>query len=151
MTDENNSKTKENYISEELSAIWRTLSHNQRRFVIAMQECATKKEGAAAIELEPQTVYRWPDAVDKAIELMALDVKNAALTILEGAIEKAAWVKVTGLDSSDEKLRQAVAAELLDRYLGKPTQRQEITGAEGGALIVEFVNDWRNVGDETED
>ena len=26
----------------------------------------------------------------------------------------------------------------------KPTQRTELTGADGGALIVEYVNDWRN-------
>lgn len=66
----------------------------------------------------------------------------------------------TTLDEAEHQLIKAVrngepwAVKYTLSTKGKErgyTERQEITGAEGGALIVEFVNDWRNVGDETED
>jgi hypothetical protein len=42
-------------------------------------------------------------------------------------------------------VRQGVASEILDRILGKPTQRQEVTGAEGGPVRSEVVVTWDNV------
>jgi hypothetical protein len=33
---------------------------------------------------------------------------------------------------------------LINRIMGKPTERQEVSGADGAPLAVEFVNDWRN-------
>ena len=134
----------ENSISERLLALWPQLTRNQRRFVVAMQDCATKKEAAEAIGLQPDTVYRWPDLVDTAIQVLSDDIEGAVLDILTSSAAKAALVKVAGLDDDDDRLRQAVASEILDRILGKPTQRQELTGADGGRLIVEYVNDWRD-------
>lgn len=32
---------------------------------------------------------------------------------------------------------------LADYLLGPPPQRHELTGADGGSLIIEYVNDWR--------
>lgn len=107
--------------------MWPKLSRNQRRFVVAMQECATKKEAAEAIGLEPDTVYRWPGIVDEAINALSSDVEAAVWDILQSSAAKAAMVKVAGLDENDDRLRQAVASEILDRFLGKPTQRHEIT------------------------
>lgn len=127
---------KEESISERLSDLWPKLSRNQRRFVVAMQESATKKEAAEVIGLEPDTVYRWPDVVDEAVKRLSDDVEAAVWDILHSSAAKAAMVKIAGLDDDDSKLRQAVASEIIDRILGKPTQRQEITGADGGALDV---------------
>ena len=55
-----------------------------------------------------------------------IELRNAAL--------EAAIVKVAGLKERDRKLRQAVASEILDRIVGKPTQRQEVTGPDGDPL-----------------
>lgn len=128
----------ENSISKRLSDLWRNLSRNQRRFVVAMQECATKKEAAEAIGLEPDTVYRWPGIVDEAINALSADVEAAVWDIIADSAAKAAMVKVAGLDESDDRLRQAVASEILDRFLGKPTQRQEISGPDGEPMVVQL-------------
>lgn len=123
---ENNSETQEKSISERLRDIWGQLSRNQRKYVVATQECATKKEAAELVGIQPDTVYRWPSIVDEAVELFSINVEQAVLGVLESAAAKAAMVKAKGLDSTDEKVRQAVATEILDRNLGKPTLRQSI-------------------------
>jgi hypothetical protein len=133
-TTASNSEIQEKSISERFSVIWAQLNHNQRRFVVAMQESSTKREAATAIELEPDTVYRWPSIVDEAVELMALNIKDAAIDILANATAKAAMVKLAGLDSANEKIRQDVATEILDRQLGKPLQKSELTGQGGGPI-----------------
>lgn len=54
-----------------------------------------------------------------------------AQAVLEESIVKAAEVKVNGLSSRNENIRQSSASDILDRNLGKATQRTELTGAEG--------------------
>ena len=138
MSQATNTEITEKSISERFSEVWRELSHNQRRFVVAMRQCSTKAEGAKLIQLEPDTVYRWPALVDEAIDLMDDSIKDASVEILSFAAAKAAMLKVGGMDSDDEKVRQDSASEILDRVLGRPQQaiKHEGTG-EGGAIIVE--------------
>jgi len=108
-----------------------------------MLDSPTKKEAAIACDLEPNTVYKWNGVVDEVVEILLDRAADSAYDILEGNVVKAAMVKVAGLESSDEKQRQDVASEVLDRIMGKPTQRQEISGPDGSVLTVEYVNDWR--------
>lgn len=142
MTDQNSTETAEKSTSERLALLWRQLSHNQRRFVIASQEYANKKDAAAAIGVEPNTVYRWPKIVDDAIEAFSDSIVDSAAAMLSEAAAKAAAVKVAGLDSDNEKIRQDVATEIIDRVMGKATQRQEVEHS--GGIEIEYVNDWRN-------
>jgi len=106
--------------------IWKQLNRNQRRFVIAMQEYPTKAEAAQAIEVKPNTVYGWPDIVNDAIQLLSESIADAACEIIAQATAKAAMVKVVGLDSNDERIRQGVASEILDRRLGTAVQKAEV-------------------------
>jgi hypothetical protein len=131
---ENNTAQTEKSISERLSGVWRQLSRNQQRFVIASLEEPNKRLAAEAIDIKPDTVYRWPEIVDEAISLARDYTKDTAIEILAQSLAKAAMVKVGGLDSDDEKIRQAVATEILDRKLGKPSQPMEHTGAGGEPL-----------------
>ena len=64
-----------------------------------------------------------------------------ASMILAGAVEDAAKVKVAGLKVRDDRIKQAVATEIIDRGLGKVPQKSEVTGAESGPLeiIVKYV------------
>jgi vacuolar-type H+-ATPase subunit H len=66
------------------------------------------------------------------------DVTYRAQEILDSAVEEAARVKAGGLKARDERIKQAAATEILDRKFGKPTQRQEVTGKDGGVIVVEF-------------
>lgn len=120
------------------SVLWNELTPLQRRFVVSMQEYPTKKEAAASLGISPSTVYNWGQnsGVDEACDFMSNNIALATLGILQANATKAAMVKAAGLDSDNEKIRQDVASEVLDRNLGKPTQRQELTGKDGEQIGV---------------
>lgn len=118
--------------------LWQQLTHNQRRFAVAMLDSPTKKDAALACELEPNTVYKWNGIVDEVVEILLDRAADSAYDILEGNVVKASMVKVAGLDSTEEKVRQDVASEVLDRVMGKPTQRQEISGPDGGPVELKW-------------
>jgi hypothetical protein len=114
--------------------MWQRLTHNQQRFAIAMLDSPSKKDAALAIQVEPDTVYRWNGEIDDVIAYMRTQAKDAAIAILVDKVTKAAMVKIAGLDSDDEIRRQDAASEILDRILGRPTQRQEHSGPDGGPI-----------------
>lgn len=124
----------EKSISDQLSAVLDQLSTDQIRFVVARQEFSTDKEAAEAIGVKPDTVYRWPDAVKEAVRLMAHDGLVTAQIVRKRALAKAMLVKVGGLDLNDDRLRQSVATEIIEWEMGKATQRQEVSGPEGGPI-----------------
>lgn len=130
--------------ASEFAALWNELTPTQKRFAVAMQEYPSKKEAAEAIGIAPQTAYNWNGAINKVVEFMISEAALATLGIIQANATKAAMVKAAGLDSKDEKIAQQAATEIIDRNLGRPTQRQELTGADGGPVIV--VN-WDNATD----
>lgn len=126
--------------SDELRAVLDKLSVDQIRFVVARQECATDKEAAKAIGLKPQSVYQWSHKgypIAEAVRLMAFDGLETALHIRHKNLTKAMLVKVAGLDEEDKRVRQSVATEIIEWEIGKATQRQEHTGADGGPIQTE--------------
>lgn len=141
MTDE--LKSAEKSISEQLSEVLATLSKDQIRFVVALMDYPSKKEAAESINIRPDTAYRWNGDVEKAAKLMAIDRAESAKAIRRNAIIKAMAVKLAGLDSDDESIRQKVATELIEWELGKALQRNDVD-LDVGKLVVEYVNDWRN-------
>ena len=132
-------KNLEKSTSEAFREIWGQLSKNQKRFVLIAANYKTKAEAARAIDLQPSTVYGWPSIVDEAIGLLQTDIAGAAVGVLATEVARAAMVKVDALDSVDERIRQDAASEILDRVLGKPTQRQELSGPEGGLVPVKIL------------
>lgn len=106
-------------ISERIDDILSRLSKDQIRFVVALQDCPTKKEAAEAIGLQPDTVYRWNGEIEEAVRLMSQERLEAAKGIRRNALIKAIMVKIAGLDSEDESIRQKAASEIIEWELGK--------------------------------
>ena len=119
--------------------LWRKLNRSQRQFVASYHQYRTKKACAEAIGITPGTVYAWPEYVWEAAELYEDHVRGAAWQTLEDSVTKATLIKAAGLDSEDERIQQMSATEILDRIFGKPKQRTEHTGEDGGAITVELV------------
>jgi len=124
----------ENYTSSELETILEQLTPDQLRFVVARQQHRTDKAAAEALDISTQVVYRWPDIVKEAVRLMAYDGLVTALYIRRNALAKAMMVKVNGLDSKEERIRQSVATEVIEWEVGKATQKNELTGRDGGPI-----------------
>jgi len=117
------------------------LSTDQIRFVVARQEFATDKEAAQEIGIKPDTVYQWKhrgSPIDQAVRLMALDGIVVAKELRRRNLAKAMAVKVAGLDSAKEPTRQSVATEIIEWEMGRATQKQEVSGPEGGPIELEL-------------
>ena len=145
-------KREEKASSDELDAVLDQLTSDQIRFVVARQEHSTDKDAAVSLGLRPNLVYRWKHAgipIDRAVQLMAVDGLRTALRVRGRNLAKAMLVKVAGLDSNSERMRQGVATEIIEWEMGKATQPQRHEGTgEGGAIVVQYVNDWRMPTDE---
>jgi len=128
---------------DQLEQVLETLTVDQIRFVVARQQFSTDKEAAQEIGIKPDTVYQWKHKgvkIDDAVRLMALDGVIVAQHLRRRNLAKAMAVKVAGLDSGDEKLRQSVATEVIEWELGRATQRQEHSGRDGGPIETKDVS-----------
>jgi len=76
------------------------------------------------------------DELNKLAEQIRLNKAIKASMILDDALEEAAKVKAAGLRVRDDRVKQAVATEIIERGLGKVPQKSEVTGAEGNALEI---------------
>lgn len=121
------------------ASAWHNLTHNQKRFAVAMMSCATKKEAAEAIGLQPDTVYRWNGDLDAVIDFMRNEAAAAALGIVTANAGKAAMVIGGLLDSDDENIRLRAGQDVLDRTMGRATQRQEIN--QTGPVVIRVALD----------
>lgn len=112
----------------ELVDTLRDLSTDQIRFVVARQEFSKDKDAARSVRVSAATVKRWKQEgvpIDLAVRQMATDGVIVARELRRRNLAKAMAVKVKGLDSADDKLRQSVATEVIEWELGKATQKNE--------------------------
>lgn len=121
---------------DRLAEIISQLNANQLRYLAIRHDCSSDDEAAKLLDIKVSTIYNWPPVVKEALNLMLHDGVIVASEILRRNATKAAAVKAAGLDSVDERIRQDSAGEILDRTMGKPTQRQELTGANGEAIQI---------------
>ena len=106
-------------------------------FVFARSETASDN---AALEKSGLS-WGWlrnrdSDKLGDIARKIRIDENFKARRIIKEALQEAAKVKVKGLKSRDERIKQACSTEILDRELGKPTQRTEVTGQGGGEITV---------------
>ena len=102
------------------------LDINQREYVFARSK--TKTDRAAYVEagVSKAAFYLWGEKQRNYLNDIASRLhserKYKAEQILEESIEEATMIKIAGLKSRDEKIRQNVSTEILDRVIGKPSQ-----------------------------
>jgi hypothetical protein len=126
---------------DRLAEILPQLNANQLRYLAVRHDCSSDLEAASALGIKVNTIYDWPPVVKEALNLMLHDGVVIASEILRRNSSKAAAIKAAGLDSEEERIRQDSASEILDRTLGKPMQRNEISGPDGTPLFVGFGED----------
>jgi len=106
----------------------------QCKWVMARLATKTDREAAKRVNVHPTTVSRWDNKaeLDRAVNLLLKEPREAALAILTDAVVDAARIKVSGLGSGG---KQQAATEILDRVLGKSTQRLEHAGSEDNPIV----------------
>jgi len=132
-----------NPTSDRLEEVLHQLTADQKRFIVARQSHTSDRSAAESIDISPNTVKNWKvkgAPIDEAVDLMAHDGVVVALHVRRENLAKAMLVKVAGLDSEDERMRQNVATEVIEWELGKATQPTKLGGTgEDGAFIVRVV------------
>lgn len=126
---------------DRLAEILPQLNTNQLRYLAIRHDYSSDVEAAKLLEIRVETIYDWSPIVKEALGLMLHDGVMVASEILRRNSSKAAAIKAAGLDSDEERIRQDSASEILDRTIGKPTQRQELTGKDGAPLFIGFGED----------
>ena len=75
------------------------------------------------------------DLNERAMNFKTDNVLKAQI-ILDQAVELAAKIKVDGLQSRNERIKQDASSEIMDRRMGKPTQRIDQKTEHSGSLVV---------------
>jgi len=141
-------KTQQKSTSE---GVFSLLSDSQWRFVAVMvaNPDFTKADAARALKIKPNTVYAWPDHVNAAIEQARIDVHEAAVNARKQALLEAIRVKIAGLRSRSESIRQKAASEIIEWELGRASTSVDVTSA--GQQIKGYIgfspDDWDNDSD----
>ena len=132
----------------ELAKILNQLTITQLRFIVARNESKSDREAAEAIGISPSTVKGWDNKaqVDEAIRLMLFDGVIMARTLRRRNLAKAMAVKVAGLDSGTEKIRQDAATEIIEWELGKAQDNIDLTS---GGEPLNFIEKVIHAGNES--
>ena len=127
-------------IPNRLEEIKAQLSPDQLAFLAERVLCRTDKEAARNLGFGYSTVLSWPEKriINEAVDLILTDSLEVARDLLKRNLIRAAKVKAAGLDSKRVSVSQAAATEILDRFMGKPVQQNNINMA-GGPLVVNLI------------
>jgi hypothetical protein len=120
--------------ANEFEQLLRSLTTDQLRFVVARQQCSSDADAARSINVSKSTICNWGEPVQQAVKMMAMDGVIVARERMRRALADAITVKLDGLKSKNDNVKQSAATELIDRVLGKATQKQEVTGANGDPI-----------------
>ena len=113
----------------DLRTILYQLEDRQLDYVVERSRVNSDAEAYRNCSISKAAFYKLPAEKREELNDLAQQLKREsalrAVLILSDATEKAAQVKVAGLDNRKDNIKQAAATEILDRQLGKPMQRQE--------------------------
>ena len=126
------------------------LEDRQLAYVVARSKCFKDADALKEIGLSKSTFYKWDASERESLNTLAQRFKHEiamrVLMKLQDHAEESVDV-ITGLmKSRNDNIKLKAAQDVLDRSVGKPTQRQEVTGADGSKLVINLSWD-----DEPED
>ena len=102
------------------------LEDNRLAYVMARAVATSDRQGYTEGGVAKTTFYKWSEEERNKLNALAQRFKREtaerALMILQDAAAFAAEVKVSGLKSRDERVKQAAATEIIDRTIGKTDQ-----------------------------
>lgn len=114
----------------EVKDLLRHLSPIQIKYVIGMMYHKNQADALMATGIDIAVVRSWPreirDVIDKAISMIAWDTVQFARQLMKEYVLQAVLVKISGLNSEDELVRQKTATELIEWESGKAKTRMQI-------------------------
>jgi hypothetical protein len=127
-------------LPEEIARLFDGLEDREIDYVLARSQMVSDTVAAQTAGISKATFYRWPAERRAHLNELAQRLKrNTALRAvmrLSEAAERAAERIVELTENRNPNVALRAAQDVLDRTIGKPTQRQEVTGAGGSALTI---------------
>lgn len=128
---------------DDLRTVLDGLQDKQLAYVLSRAKSVSTAEALRNAGLGKNVYYKWPEEDRERLEEIAYRLQREqavqALLTLQDAAKAAAEVKVAGLKERDARVRQSVATEILDRTIGKATDKLDVTS--GGESIIKVVYD----------
>ena len=111
---------------DNLKTLLDNLEDSRLDYVMARSRCRNTSEALREGNISRNTFYGWDEEerirLDGLAQRFKRETAARALMILQDAAAEAAEVKVSGLKSRDERVKQAASTEILDRAVGKTEQ-----------------------------
>ena len=122
-----------------LGKVFDGLDARETAYVLARSDSVSNSEALRKCKFSQGWLNkRNIDDLNARADTIRKDKAMRASILLAEAVEEAAKVKVAGLKVGDDRIKQSVATEILDRELGKVSQSLEVSGKDGGAVIVKW-------------
>jgi thermostable 8-oxoguanine DNA glycosylase len=129
---------------EDLRTVLDGLQDKQLAYVLSRAKAVTTAEALRNAGLGKNVYYKWTEEEREHLEEVAYRLQREqavqAILVLQDSAKKAAEVKVAGLNERDARVRQSVATEILDRTIGKATDKLDVTSGGESIIQVEYVN-----------
>lgn len=107
------------------------LTDERLDYVRARSLVNSDAQGFRDAGISKSVFYSWPAEEREKLNAIAQRMKRETVArawmAIQDAAADAARVKVEGLKSRDERIRQGAASEILDRNMGKPKQAVDVT------------------------
>ncbi len=122
------------------------LDDRELAYVVARARCTSDTAACRLAGIGHSTFYRWgaerrADLNARALALQR-DMSRRVLATFEVAAVQAAERIVALVQHPNPNVALKAAAEVLDRVLGKPTQRQEVAAPDNAPAVIRLV--WEN-------
>lgn len=137
-----------NMLKEDILGLLDGLSSQEAEFVMSRSRSTSDAEAYRKANISKGTYYTWPserrDYLCELAEQVRRDRYVAVEMKLRMALESVVDDMIAMAGSRKVSTHKRWAMErILDETLGRPSQRVQLTGGDGGAIQVTYVNDWR--------
>lgn len=120
------------------------LEERELSFVVARSKVNSDSKAIRECGISSSTFYAWDETRRTCLNEIALRFKRETATrvlmAFQGKAEKAADTIVKLMDSRNENIKLKSSQETLDRAIGKISQPFEVSGKDGGALTIKWVD-----------
>lgn len=131
---------------DDLIAKLQGLKPEELDYVMARSSHNSIASACKAANLSQSTFYRWEnrDELDELAYALRLDRHVEVELKLRDALPDAVQTIINGLKERKYDTQFKAAVEILDRTLGRPTQKIDQKTEQSGKLTIEYINDWRD-------
>lgn len=118
------------------------LEEREFAYVIARSKFNSDNKAIKDCGISSSTFYSWEENKREKLNELAQKFKRETairvLMIMQDNAERAAKTVTNLLDSRNESIKLKASQEVLDRSVGKVSQSFEVSGKDGGSIVVEF-------------